>query len=56
MYRFKWLDEGHEHRIHIYHNPFAAKIIDPGLFPGIPQFMRQGETEMGWINGEPESY
>ena len=54
VYRFKWLDEGHEHLMHIYHNPFATKTIDPELFPKVPQFMRQGETAMGWINGEPE--
>ena len=56
VYRFKWLDEGHDQRMHIYHNPFATRTIDLGLFPGIRQFIRQGETAMTWANGEPESY
>lgn len=54
VYRFKWLDEGHENRIHIYHNPYAGKPIDPGLFPGVPQLVRQGETTTQWINGKPK--
>ena len=55
VYRFKWLDEGHEHRMHIYHNPFAARPIDLGFFPVIPQWIQREENTMGWINGEPES-
>jgi hypothetical protein len=56
VYRFKWLDAGHEHRMHIYHNPFATRAIDPGLFPDIHQLIRQGETATTWANGEPEPY
>jgi len=56
VYRFKWLEEGHDHRMHVYHNPFATRPINPELFPGFPQFIRQGETAMRWANGEPESY
>ena len=55
VYRFKWLGDGREHHIHVYHNPFAEKPIDLGLFLGVPQFMRQGEaTTIGWVDGEPE--
>ena len=56
VYRFKWLNPGHDHRMHIYHNPFTTVAIDSGLFPNVPQFLRQGETTLGWINGEPEPY
>ena len=54
FYRFKWLDEGHIHGMHIYHNPYADKVIETGVFPGIAQCSRQGETAIGWFNGEPE--
>lgn len=53
VYRFRWLDKGHEHRMHIYHNPYALRPINPDLFPGMPQMVRVGE-EMKWINGEPD--
>lgn len=56
VYRFKWTESGHEHRIHIFHNPYAAKPIDPGLFPDISQFVRQDKDRMAWTNGAPESY
>ena len=56
VYRFKWTESGHEHRIHIYHNPYAAKPIDPGLFPDISQFVRQDKDRMAWTNGAPELY
>jgi hypothetical protein len=55
VYRFKWLDDGHQHRMHVYHNPHASTPVDPSLFPDIPQFVRQGTT-MRWINGEPDPY
>lgn len=54
VYRFKWLNNGHEHRLHIYHNPHAKNPIDPGLFRGITQLARTGNEQMGWINSEPD--
>jgi len=54
VYKFKWLEDGHDHRMHIYHNPFADMPIDPALFPNVPQFILNGDR--GWINGEPEPY
>ncbi|MCH8185949.1 MAG: hypothetical protein IH862_07610 [Chloroflexi bacterium] len=47
VYRFKWLDEGHEHRIHIYHNPFATKSIAPDSFPISPNLWCRGKRQWG---------
>ncbi|MCL4459791.1 MAG: hypothetical protein M1136_11830 [Chloroflexi bacterium] len=54
FYRFKWLNNGHEHRMHIYHNPFALMPLTPDLFPGVPQMVLNDGGTMKWINGEPE--
>ncbi|MEK7281237.1 MAG: hypothetical protein AAB037_02650, partial [Chloroflexota bacterium] len=53
FYRFKWQNNGHEHQMHVYHNPFALKPLRPDLFPGIPQFVGDGE-KLEWRNGKPE--
>jgi len=50
FYRFKWLDNSHIHQTHIYHNPFALRLINPDFFPNVPQLV----PTMKWINGEPE--
>ncbi len=55
VYRFKWLEEGHLHSMHIYHNPYAHRPIDPRFFPDIPQFVLE-RTTMMWINSESEPY
>lgn len=55
VYRFKWLEDAHEHRLHIHHNPYAIRPLDPELFPGVPQLVCINETRMGWINGEPKA-
>lgn len=52
FYRFRWLEDGHEHKIHAYHNPFAKYPLEPGVFPGIQQLVRKGE-KLEWINGIP---
>jgi len=54
FYRFKWLDNNHVHQIHIYHNPFAQRIINTNLFTGVPQMVPCDDGNMRWINGEPE--
>lgn len=53
VYRFKWLEDGHQHLMHIYHNPYAERPVDPSLFLGVPQFVKTNEDKMTWINGEP---
>ncbi len=50
FYRFKWLSDSHIHQIHIYHNPFALRFMNPGFFPNVPQLV----PAMKWINGCPE--
>lgn len=50
FYRFKWLQDTHVQVAHIYHNPFALRTLNPGLFPGVPQMV----PYLKWINGEPE--
>ncbi|GEM_PF-2292029 len=55
VYRFKWLDNGHKHHMHLYHNPFATRSVDTSYFPDIPQLVRE-KTLMRWVNGEPEPY
>lgn len=54
FYRFKWLEGNHVHQIHIYHNPFAQRIVNTNLFPGVPQMVPCDDGNMRWINGEPE--
>jgi len=54
FYRFKWLEGNHIHQIHIYHNPFAQRIVNTNLFPGVPQMLPCDDEKMRWINGEPE--
>ena len=55
FYRFKWLNNGHEHRMHVYHNPYATMPLDPGIFPDVPQFVWLDKEHMGWTNAEPDS-
>ena len=50
FYRFKWLQDTHVQVAHIYHNPFALRPLNSGLFPGVPQMV----PVLKWINGEPE--
>jgi len=54
FYQFKWVNDTHVHRAHIYHNPFARRRLSPGLFPGVPQMVRGDGGNLKWINGEPE--
>ncbi len=54
FYRFKWLEDNHVHQIHIYHNPFAQRIVNTNLFLGVPQMVPCDDGNMRWINGEPE--
>jgi len=54
FYRFKWLENNHVHQIHIYHNPFAQRLLSPDLFPGVPQMVLCDGEKLKWINGEPE--
>ena len=54
FYRFKWLENTHVHSVHIYHNPFALRPLNPALFPGVPQMVPDEDGRMKWINGEPE--
>ena len=54
FYRFKWVNDTHVHRAHIYHNPFALKPLSPDLFPGVPQMVPSDSEKLKWINGEPE--
>ena len=56
VYRFKWLDAGHEHSMRLYHNPYATRCIEPRCFPGVAQLVRQDGDKMGWINSEPAEY
>ena len=56
VYRFKWLEGGHDHRIHIYHNPNADLPLDQRIFASTPQFVPSTGTLMRWIGGEPASY
>jgi hypothetical protein len=56
VYRFKWLDKGHEHLVHVYHNPYADNPVEPQSFPALAQFVRSGAAAMEWINGEPGPY
>ena len=53
VHRFSWLNEGHEHRLHIYHNPFALRPLNPGIFPGVPQMVPGDRATLNWTNGEP---
>jgi hypothetical protein len=50
FYRFKWLQDSHVQVAHIYHNPFALRLLNPDVFPGVPQLV----PHLKWINGEPE--
>jgi len=54
FYRFKWLEDNHVHHIHIYHNPFAQRLLSPDLFPRVPQMVLCDGERLKWINGEPE--
>jgi hypothetical protein len=54
FYRFKWLEHTHVHLLHIHHNPFALRPVNPGLFPGVPQMVPDNAGSLKWINGEPE--
>jgi hypothetical protein len=54
FYRFKWLEDGHVHHIHIYHNPFAQRTMNTSLFPEVPQMVPCDNEKMMWVNGEPE--
>ena len=54
IYRFKWLEDGHEHRTHMYHNPYARHPVQPELFPEVPQLVKVSDSQMQWINGRPE--
>jgi len=54
FYRFKWLGDTHAHMAHIYHNPYAAKPVNPELFPGLPQALLDDDGILKWINGKPE--
>lgn len=50
FYRFKSLEHTHVHLLHIYHNPFALRLLNPDVFLGVPQMV----PYLKWINGEPE--
>ncbi len=54
FYRFKWLEGTHVHLAHIYHNPFAQRLLSPDLFPGVPQMVLCDGEKLKWMNGEPE--
>ena len=54
FYRFKWLEHTHVHLLHIHHNPFALRPVNPDLFPGVPQMVPDNAGSLKWINGEPE--
>ena len=56
VYRFKWLENGHRHLVHVYHNPYAKTPLKPELLPGIPQFVRLNDTQLGWVDGESDVY
>jgi hypothetical protein len=54
FYRFKWLEHTHVHLLHIYHNPFALRPVNPDLFPGVPQMVPDNAGSLKWINGGPD--
>jgi len=54
FYRFKWLEHTHAHLLHIYHNPFALRPVNPALFLGVPQMVPDNAGSLKWINGEPD--
>lgn len=54
FYRFKWLDDGHLHQSHMYHNPFARLPLDPALLPDMPQLVFEDAVPPKWVNGEPD--
>ena len=56
VYMSKWVEDAHRQQLHIYHNPYASRSLDPELFPGVPQSIRISDTRIGWINGEPNAY
>lgn len=55
-YRFQLLAHTHVHLLHIYHNPFAVRPLNPDLFPTVPQMATDSARSLKWINGEPESW
>jgi hypothetical protein len=54
FYRFRWLEDIHEHRLHIYHNPFAKYPLGSEAFRGIPQMVLEDDGNLRWIGGTPD--
>jgi hypothetical protein len=55
FYRFKWLENGHVHLAHIYHNPFALRSLSSDLFPSVSQMVPDNLGNVKWTtNGELE--
>lgn len=54
FYDFRWLEDTHEHRLHIYHNPFAKYPLSRDAFNGIPQMVHADDGNLRWIGGTPD--
>ena len=52
IYRFSWDSDSHRNVLHIYHNPYAERPVDTGVFHGVPQHIHNRDTDrMEWTDG-----